>query len=112
MALFPTDKIGGNQITLSQLTPTGTIHLAGVFIIFLLFPFGVYALSKSLSNEQTLSNYALFTSICVYTICLLCYIWSYFFLTGNFSDYLGILQKIIAGICLFWMISIIKAVKC
>lgn len=111
MALFPTDKVEESQVMLSELSLNGIIHLGGVFTVFLLFPFGVHALSRSLTQEPPLSKYARFTSLCGYTVSLLCYIWTIFFLTHQFTQYLGIFQKIIAGICMYWMISILWAIK-
>jgi hypothetical protein len=111
MALFPTDRIGQLIGGLNQLSLEGTIHIGGVFTIFILFPFGVHALSKSLAREQQLALLSRFTAIIGYAVSMSCYIWTIFLLSNLFTNYLGLFQKLIAALCIYWMVTMLFAAK-
>jgi hypothetical protein len=111
VALFPTDKFEETRIDIRTLSPNGAIHLGIVLLVFLLFPLGVYKLSNALRQEIKLKSLVRFTEICGYSTGALCLVWTYLLFNGILIEYLGLFQRIIAALALFWMMRMLANVK-
>ena len=108
ISIFQTDKM--DQFSKMNFSVSGKIHFGALILSFLLAPFGVHALKNSLKNELVLSKYTNFTGQMGYTLCILCHIWTFLFLGGYLVSYLGIFQKIIVIISVYWLVTILWAI--
>ncbi len=109
--IFPTDLVGQIPITHTHLTVMGVVHLSALAAFFLLAPLGIYHLQKALKGEPKFAHLAKFTAISGYISSILCYLWTYWFIKGDFYQYLGVFQKIIMVITFGWLISLIYAAR-
>ena len=109
--IFPTDEIHNTNLFENKLTIHGTIHLSALAIYFLLAPLGVYSLKKIFKNEPEFLELANITGILGYTLSGLCYLWTFFLITGLFYAYLGIFQKILATLTILWLMKLLLILK-
>jgi hypothetical protein len=100
--LFPTDQIEKTNFFSNKLTISGIVHLSSLALFFILAPLGIYNLSKTMKLEPNFCKYVNFTRIVGYTMSILCFIWSYFLLSGTFISILGIFQKVIVLVGIYW----------
>lgn len=109
--IFPTDLISSTPITQTHLSLMGAVHLSALAVFFLLAPVGIYLMRKAVMNEPRFKHLTNFTATAGYTSSFLCYLWTYWFIKGDFYPYLGIMQKIIGLITFLWLIALIYAAK-
>lgn len=104
---FPTDAFETKKLYTHYFSFNAIIHLGTLMAFFLIAPFGVSSLVKSMKKDSVLKKHANITAIAGYTASVLCYLWVYLLASGNMLNYLGILQKIIILICFAWYLTIV-----
>ena len=111
VSLFPTDPIENVRFSANLLSKNGLIHFASLGLLFLLCPFGVRNLSRTLMREKDFTSLAHVTSVIGYTVSFLCIIWIMFFIGGLFLAYRGIFQKAIALLCIYWIVRVLWVIR-
>lgn len=111
VSLFPTDPIENVRFSTNLLSPSGIVHFSTLALVLFLAPFGIRRLSRSLMKEKEFSFLAHLTSTIGYTVSILCFIWMAFYIEGVFLQYRGIFQKIIAIICMYWLVRVVLVIR-
>jgi hypothetical protein len=109
--IFPIDEMTSNNLQQNTFTPGGVIHLSALLIFFVTAPYGIYVLAKALKKEPVFSKLAGITATLGYILSFLCYGWTYLFVSGQGSGFLGIIQKLIVGAGLLWFIKMAVITK-
>jgi hypothetical protein len=111
VSLFPTDPIENVRFSIHLLSYSGLIHFSILGLLLILSPFGIKSLSQTLVKEKDFANLARFTSTIGYLVSLLCFIWIGMFIGGYFLESRGIFQKIIASLCIFWLLRMLLVIR-
>lgn len=111
VALFPTDPIENARFAINLLTWHGVIHFATLGLFFLMTPFGIEQMKKSLKEEPKLADFAAFTAVIGYLVWLSCIVWVVLFFIQTWLPYRGIFQKGIIALCILWFLRLLWAVR-
>ncbi len=101
--LFPTDPIEEVQFTITQLSLNGMMHVGVLFIFVLASPIGIVLVSKILRKEFKNMFLANLTLLCGVVSFVLSVVWGVSWLTHTGDGFLGVFQKVITLISIFWL---------
>jgi hypothetical protein len=110
MAAFPSDPLSDFPTYVRGMSLHGRIHLGVLFLFFLAAPFGIGTMVSTLREEPGYAGYARLTAACGYTASVLCFLWIVLYV-GGWLPYRGLLQKIIAAVCVYWIVAMLRGVR-
>lgn len=102
-AAFPTDPFESTRFNPALFTTHGVMHYAVVIGFILLSPAGIWQLTRSFAREQAFARLSRLTAFMGYTALFGCLLWFAAYLTGQFTGYLGLIQKSIILWVLGWV---------
>jgi hypothetical protein len=103
VVLFPTDPIENKRTIFDTFSISGRIHMAALALFLVLSPIGVFHLASSLKTDEKQRHLYIPTIISGSLVILLMTLWGLIFSADWFIPYRGLLQKIIALICIGYM---------
>jgi len=100
VVIFPTDPIENKKTIFDTISLTGRIHMIALTIFLILAPLGVFDLARALQRDTSQNHLYRPTVIIGIIVIFLMALWGVIFPVDWFIPYRGLIQKIIAVLCI------------